>query len=69
MEVFFGAYKIQPKGKKAADNLFRLGLSLAALKKNKEACAAFDQLDQDFPDSNSIIKKQVVLQRKKIGCG
>ena len=69
IEVFLAAYKVQPKGKKAADNLFRLGLSLAALKKNKEACATFYKLDQDFPDSNSIIKKQLVLQRKKIGCG
>ena len=69
IEVFLAAYKVQPKGKKAADNLFRLGLSLAALKKNKEACTTFYKLDQDFPDSNSIIKKQLVLQRKKIGCG
>ena len=69
IEVFLAAYKAQPKGKKAADNLFRLGLSLAALKKNKEACATFYKLDQDFPDSNSINKKQLVQQRKKIGCG
>ena len=69
IEVFLAAYKVQPKGKKAADNLFRLGLSLAALKKNKEACATFYKLDQDFPNSDSIIKKQLLLQRKKIGCG
>ena len=60
---------IEPKGKKAADNLFRLGLSLAGLKKNKEACAAFDKLDQDFPKNKSITEKQLKQQREKIKCG
>lgn len=67
--VFLVAYQDQPKGKKAADNLFRLGLSLAGLKKSKEACAAFDKLEQDFPKRNSITKKQLKQQREKIKCG
>ena len=68
-KVFLIAYQAKPRGKKAADNLFRLGLSLAGLKKNEDACATFDKLDQDFPKSNSIIKKQLTQQRKKIRCG
>ena len=68
-KVFLIAYQAKPRGKKAADNLFRLGLSLAGLKKIEDACATFDKLDQDFPKSNSIIKKQLIQQRKKIGCG
>ena len=68
-KVFLIAYQAKPRGKKAADNLFRLGLSLAGLKKSEDACATFDKLDQDFPKSNSIIKKQLIQQRKKIGCG
>ena len=68
-KVFLIAYQAKPKGKKAADNLFRLGLSLAGLNKNEDACATFDKLDQDFPESNPIIKKQLLQQRKKIGCG
>ena len=68
-EVFLAAYQFQPKGHKAADNLFRLGISLAGMEKKSDACATFDKLEQDFPDRNSIIEKQLVQQRKKIGCG
>lgn len=68
-EVFLAAYQFQPKGHKAADNLFRLGISLAGMEKKSDACATFDKLEQDFPDRKPIIEKQLVQQRKKIGCG
>ena len=68
-EVFLTAYQSQPNGKKAADNLLRLGMSLAGMSKKKEACATFNKLKQDFPDSSVTVKKQLVQQSKKIGCG
>ena len=68
-EVFLAAYQHQPKGLKAADNLFRLGMSLAGMKKKSDACATFDKLEQDFPNRNSIINKQLIQHRKNIECG
>ncbi|MEE2745242.1 MAG: tol-pal system protein YbgF, partial [Pseudomonadota bacterium] len=67
-EVFLMGYQAQPKGKKAADNLLRLGMSLAGLKQVKEACTTFDKLQNDFPDIDSVVRKQLKKQRQKNGC-
>jgi len=68
-EVFLASYQREPKGPRAADNLLRLGMSLAGLDKKKEACATYTKLQQDFPNASSVVKKQLAQQRTKTGCG
>ncbi len=68
-EVFLASYQGDPKGAKAADNLLNLGMSLAGLNKNKEACATYAKLQQDFPEASPVIQRRLAQQRTRTGCG
>ena len=68
-EVFLASYQGDPKGAKAADNLLNLGMSLAGLNKNKEACATYAKLQQDFPKARTVIQKRLAQQKTRSGCG
>lgn len=66
--AFADAYKKDPEGPKAADNLLKMGLSLAGLKRNKDACVALKQLDKAFGATKSAIVVRGEQERKKLGC-
>jgi len=63
----YQGYKGNSKGK-APDSLLKLGMSLAAMKKTPEACAALGQLGKDFPDALPHVKDAAVRERQKINC-
>lgn len=67
-QAFLKGYQGYPKGAKAPDSLLKLGMSLAAMKKNPEACAALGQLGKDFPQAPPHVKDAAVRERSKIGC-
>ncbi len=62
-------YKNYPKGNKAPDTLLKLGMSLAALKKDPDACAVYDRLGKEFPQASDIVRRRLVEERKKSHCG
>jgi tol-pal system protein YbgF len=66
--AFAKGYKDYPRSQKGSDNLLKLGMSLAALKKTDSACATFERLGKDFPDASSAIKGRVAEERRKVGC-
>lgn len=66
--AFLTGYQGYPKGAKASDSLLKLGMSLSALKKNPEACAALGQLSKQFPDAPPHVKDAAQRERAKIGC-
>lgn len=53
VKIFYDNYKIAPRGGRAPDSLYFLGVSLTRLGKTKEACEAFGQLESAYPDSAS----------------
>jgi tol-pal system protein YbgF len=63
----YTGYKGNSKGK-APDSLLKLGMSLAALKKTPEACAALGQLNKDFPDALPHVKDAAQRERSKLAC-
>lgn len=67
-QAFLQGYQGYPKGAKAPDSLLKLGMSLAAMKKNPEACAALGQLGKDFPSAPPHVKDAAARERGKIGC-
>lgn len=67
-ELFLDAYERSKTGPKAPDTLLKLGLSLAGLDKNKEACATFRELGRGFPNAPDAIKERAVQESKRIGC-
>ncbi len=66
--AFLEGYKGYPKGSKAPDNLLKLGMSLAALNRQGEACTTFARLTKEFPDAPSNLKAVTENERKKLGC-
>ena len=66
--AFAEGYKRYPKGAKAADDLLKLGMSLARDNRKHDSCLAFVQLDHDFPNPGSAIKERSAAERKRLGC-
>jgi tol-pal system protein YbgF len=66
--AFAKGYKDYPKSAKGPDNLLKLGLSLANLKKTDSACTTFSRMTKDFPNASAAIKSRVAAERKKLRC-
>ena len=66
--AFAEGYKRYPKGAKAADDLLKLGMSLARDNRKHDSCLAFVQLDHDFPNPGSAIKERSAAEKKRLGC-
>ncbi|MCW0233803.1 MAG: tol-pal system protein YbgF [Ferrovibrio sp.] len=67
-QAFLQGYQGYPKGAKAPDSLLKLGMSLAAMKKNPEACAALGQLGKEFASAPPHVKDAAIRERNKLGC-
>jgi len=66
--AFAKGYKEYPNSSKTPDNLFKLGMSMSALNKKREACAAFQKLRADFPSITGTLQRQVTDQMARNGC-
>lgn len=67
--AFAEGYRRYPKGPKAAEDLLKLGMSLARSGGRRNACLAFAQLAHDFPHSGGAVKARAAAERKRLGCG
>lgn len=65
---FAAGYKKFPKGSKASAQLLKLGISLYALNKNKEACSTFVKLNNEFSDLSLSITSRVNTFKQKLDC-
>ncbi len=65
---FAAGYKKFPKGSKASAQLLKLGISLYALNKNKEACSTFEKLNKEFSDLSLSISNRVNTFKEKLDC-
>jgi len=66
--AFAKGFKQYSGGSKTPDNLFKLGMSMSALGKTREACAAFQKLRADYPDVAATLRRQVDDQMRRNGC-
>lgn len=67
-QQFAEGFQLYPKGAKAADNLLKLGLSLAGLGRKDEACVALDQLSQSEYQSAGPVVRRASQERSRLGC-
>ena len=67
-ETFLDGYQRDKSGTKASDTLLKLGMSLAALGKNKEACATYAELGKALPDAPATIKSKADKERQQLRC-
>lgn len=66
--AFADAYQTAPKGNKAADSLFKLGMALEGLNKHDDACTTFVEVKTQFPHAPATVKSRVAQEVKKLKC-
>lgn len=64
---FLEAYKKYPKSRRAPDSLLKLGMSLAKLGQQQQACAAFASVGSEFPRAAEV-SKRADAEAKRAGC-
>ena len=57
-----------PDGRKAPDNMVKLGLALLKLRRTEEACRTFAQLDRNFPDPPLNIRRAAQQGQRQANC-
>lgn len=67
--AFRNGYQNNKGGSKAADNLLKLAMSLAALDKKTEACVVLKQTVKDFKDKNASSVAKANSEMKRLECG
>lgn len=67
--AFLEGYRTYPKNNKAPDNLLKLGLTMANLQKNREACAAFGRIASEYPQAPDAIKRRAQSESQRLNCG
>jgi len=50
-KVFYDNYKNNPRGGRAPDSLYFLGVALASMEEFSKSCEAYDQLESAYPDT------------------
>jgi tol-pal system protein YbgF len=66
--AFAQGYEKYPKSAKAADDLLKLGMSLANLNQKPDACRAYARLQHDFPAAGPPIKDRLASEKQRAGC-
>lgn len=67
-KMFAQGYQKYPKSSKAADNLLKLGLSLAKMGKKEDACLSFSQMQKEFSGDTGPVMRRVEQEKKTLGC-
>ena len=67
-KTFATGYTEYSGSSKTADNLLKLGFSLARMDRKEDACVTFNQLKADFPNASANIKSRAEAERQRIGC-
>lgn len=65
---FRQGFESMPNGPKAGDNLLKLGMSLAALKKKEEACVVLSQVMSKYKTASANIAAKAQAEHKRIAC-
>ncbi len=66
--IFADGFTTYKDNSKAADNLFKLGLTMKQLNKKDEACTAFANLAEAFPKADKTLKERALAEVKKLSC-
>lgn len=67
-DSFRKGFENNPDGQKAPDNLFKLGKSLAQVKRVNEACVIYTQVGKRYGDSAPRIAKRAEEERLALQC-
>lgn len=65
---FADGFQKFPKHAKAPDILLKLGMTMAKLNKNQEACATLAELRRRFPKASNHVRRAAAAERRRLGC-
>ena len=69
VKIFYDNYKNDPRGGRAPESLYYLGVALTDLGKNAEACEAFGQLTSAYPgEASGRLASQISSGRTRAKC-
>ncbi|HLZ77737.1 MAG TPA: tetratricopeptide repeat protein [Sphingomonas sp.] len=69
-KAFYASYKQFPRGERAPDSLYYLGVTLTKLKKNSDACQAYAEFQDVYgATANATLKAKVAQGRADAKCG
>ena len=69
-KAFYASYKQFPRGERAPDSLYFLGVTLTKLKKNSDACQAYGEFQDVYgATANATLKAKVAQGRVDAKCG
>ncbi len=66
--AFAEGFKRYPNSEKAPDNLLKLGMSLGNLKRAREACGTFGELERRYPQAPVTIKQTMAREKQRLNC-
>jgi len=66
--LFAEGFKKYPGNSKTADNLLKLGMSLAALDKKDDACVALSQIEKEGFKAAAPVLRRASQEKSRIGC-
>jgi TolA-binding protein len=67
--VFLANYQDNPRGERAADSLYFLGVALTRLNRRTEACRVYSELEQVYPNMRDFIRERLPQARTDARCG
>ncbi|MFQ5971657.1 MAG: tol-pal system protein YbgF [Alphaproteobacteria bacterium] len=68
-QAFARGYESYPNSAKAPDNLLKLGLSLAALDRTRDACITLAELRGKYPAAPANILRRAEREHQRLDCG
>ncbi|HWT13154.1 MAG TPA: outer membrane protein assembly factor BamD, partial [Allosphingosinicella sp.] len=66
--VFLANYQDNPRGERAADSLYFLGIALTRLNRRSEACRVYAELEQVYPNMRPFIRERLGQARTDARC-
>lgn len=66
--AFARGFERYPDSSKVTDNLLKLGISLARLDQDQNACNTFDLLLRDFPQAPNSVRERAARERSLLPC-
>lgn len=66
--LFAKAYKRDPKGSKAADNLLKLAFSLEGMQDTEQSCSVLGEIEKKFPNADKKILMRAKHRHQELVC-
>lgn len=69
VQAFYNNYRDRPRGERAADSVYYMGMALIRLNRREDACRTFDEFTRVYGnDASQNLQNQVAAGRRQAGC-